>query len=210
MTRLATEHAELILDVPLALFFSQFAILPKMGRGIRGGGLRSARGAGRTLVPVVGALALVILLLGLALRVGRAGRALGVEGRRRGRVLGLARDFGLVFPVPGINGLHESVESIEGAGLSDAGNFIFDAVRETAVEDVAECTITIAMDLSSKAIELYYIFVYLLSFLHGQVVQLVFRVSNRVMWAKVGLQFGDELMVAVHPDEMGVGVGDIE
>ena len=37
--RLATEHAELFLDALLALFFSQFAILPELGRGIRGGGL---------------------------------------------------------------------------------------------------------------------------------------------------------------------------
>ena len=76
MAGLAAEHAEFLFDAPLALFFSQLAILPKMGRGIGGGGLRSAGGAGRTLVLVVGALALVILLLGLALGVGRAGRAL--------------------------------------------------------------------------------------------------------------------------------------
>ena len=90
------------------------------------------------------------------------------------------------------------------------GDFIFDVVGETTVEDVAECTIAIVMDLSSKVIELYNILVNLLSFLHGQVVPRVFCVPDRIMWAKVGLQFRDELMVAVHPDEMGIGVGDIE
>ena len=115
-----------------------------MGRGIGGGGLQSTRGAGRTLVPIVGALALVILLLGLALGVGRAGRALGVGGGGRRRVLGLVRDFGFALPVPGINGLHESAVTIEGAGLSDTGNFIFDVVGEATIEDVVECAIAIA------------------------------------------------------------------
>ena len=186
MARLATEHAEFLFDVLLALFFSQLAILSKMGGGIGGGRLQSTRGAERTLVLVVGALALVILLLGLALGVGRAGRALGVGSGRCRRVLDLVRDFRLVFPVPGINGLCKSVETIEGAGLSDAGDFIFDAVREAAVKDVAECTIAIAVDLSGEVIELYNIHIYFLSFLHGQVVQLVFHVSDRIMWTEVG------------------------
>ena len=50
----------------------------------------------------------------------------------------------------------------------------------------------------------------LLPFLHGQVVQLVLRISNQIMLAKIGLQFRDELMVVVHPDGTGIGVGDIE
>ena len=90
MTRLATKHAELFLDAPLVLFFSQFAILPKMGKRIGGGGLRSTGEAGRTLVSIVRALALVILLLGLALGVEQAGRTLGVGDGGHGRVLGLA------------------------------------------------------------------------------------------------------------------------
>ena len=119
-------------------------------------------------------------------------------------------DLRLAFPVPGIDGLRKSAESIKGAGLSKTGDFIFDAVGETAVEDVAECTIAIAVDLSGEAIELYDVLVDFLSFLHGQVVQLVLRVSNRIMRTKIGLQFGDELVVTVHPDGMGIGVGDIE
>ena len=115
-----------------------------------------------------------------------------------------------MLPVPGINGLCESVLTIEGVGLSNMGDFIFDVVGETMVEDVTKCAITIAMDLSSEAIELYDILIDLLPFLHGQVVQLMFCLSDRIMQTKVGLQFRDELMVVVHPDGMGVGVGDIE
>ena len=54
---------------------------------------------------------------------------------------------------------------------------------------MAEGTIAIDADLSSKAIELYNILVDFLPFLHGQVVQLVLHISNWVMWAKIGLQF---------------------
>ena len=115
-----------------------------------------------------------------------------------------------MLPVPGIDGLHESAVTIEGAGLSDVGDFIFDVVGETTIEDVAECTITIATDLSSKAIELYDILVDFLPFLHGQVVQLVLRISDWIMCAEIGLQCGNELMVVVHPDGTGIGVGDIE
>ena len=122
----------------------------------------------------------------------------------------MVRDLGLAFPVPGIDGLCKSAESIKGVGLSDAGDLIFDAVGETTIEDVVECAIAIAADLSGKAIELYDILVYFLSFLYGQVVQLVFCISDRVMQAEVGLQFRDKLMVAVHPDGTGIGVGDIE
>ena len=75
-----------------------------------------------------------------------------------------------MLPVPGINGLHKSVVTIKGVGLSDVGDFIFDAVRETTVEDVAECAIAIAIDLSSEAIELYDVLIDILPFLHGQVV----------------------------------------
>ena len=115
-----------------------------------------------------------------------------------------------MLPVPGIDGLCESVVTIEGVGLSNAGNFIFDAVREAAIEDVAECAIAIAADLSGEAIELYDILVDFLPFLHGQVVQLVLHISDWIMQAEIGLQFGKELMVVVHPDGTGVGVGDIE
>ena len=90
------------------------------------------------------------------------------------------------------------------------GDFIFGVVGETAVEDVAECAIAIAADLSGEVIELYDVLVDFLSFLHGQVVQLVLHVSDRIMQTKIGLQFRDKLVVTVHPDGTGIGVGDIE
>jgi len=64
MARLSAKHAELVLDAPLALFLGQLAIFSKMGGGFRGGGL----GAGGVLC-LVGALVLVVLLLGFTLGV---------------------------------------------------------------------------------------------------------------------------------------------
>ena len=100
--------------------------------------------------------------------------------------------------------------TIESAGLANMGNFILDAVGETAVEGVAEGAIAIAADLASKVVELNHILVYLLSVFHGQVVQLMFGVSDRVMQAEIGLQFGDELGIVVHPDGTGMGIGGVE
>ena len=150
---------------------------------------------------LVGALVLVVLLLGFTLGVGRGGGVAfgGRVGRGGSGGLGLACNFRFALPVPGVDGLHESVVTIKGVGLANMGNFVLDAVRETTVEDVVEGAITVAADLASEAVELYHVLVYLLSFFHGQVVQLMFGISNRVMQAKVGLQFGDKLGVVVHP-----------
>ena len=71
MAGLSAEHAELVLDAPLALFLGQLSIFSKMGRGF-GGGRVGTGGALR----LVRALVLVVLLLGFTLGVGggRVGR----------------------------------------------------------------------------------------------------------------------------------------
>jgi len=196
MAWLSAEHAELVLDAPLALFLGQLSIFSKMGGGFGGGGL----GAGGAL-RLVGALILVVLLLGFTLGVGGGGGIAFRGGVRRGGRggLGLARNFRLALPVPGVDGLRESAVTIEGAGLANVGNFILDAVGETAVKDVAESAVAIAADLASEVVELNHVLVDLLSFFHGQVVQLMFGISDGVVRAKVGFQFGDKLGVIVHP-----------
>jgi len=72
MAWLSTEHAELVFDVPLALFLGQLAIFSKMGGGFGGGGL----GTGGVL-RLVGTLVLVVLLLGFTLGVRRGGGGVG-------------------------------------------------------------------------------------------------------------------------------------
>jgi len=104
-----------------------------------------------------------------------------------------------VLPVPGVDGLHESAVAIEGAGFANARDFVLDAVGETAVKDVAESVITIAVDLVSEMVELNHVLVDFLSFFHGQIIQLVFSISNGVVQAKVGFQFRNKLCIVVHP-----------
>ena len=111
----------------------------------------------------------------------------------------MARNFRFALPVPGVDGLCESVVTIEGVGLANVRDFDLDMVGETAVEDVVEGAIAIAVDLASKAVELNHVLVDFLSFFHRQIIQLVFGVSNGVMQAKVGFQFRDELGIVVHP-----------
>jgi len=196
MAWLSAEHAELVLDVLLALFLSQFSIFSKMGGGFGGGGL----GAGGALC-LVGALVLGVLLLGFTLGVGGGGGGAfgGGVGQGGSGGLGLARNFRFALPVPGVNGLCKSAVTIKGAGFANAGNFILDVVGETTVKDVAESAITIAVDLASEAVKLDHILVDFLSFFHGQIIQLVFSISDRVVRAEVGFQFGDELGIVVHP-----------
>jgi len=62
-----------------------------------------------------------------------------------------------VLPVPGIDGLCESVVTIKGVWFANMRDFVLDAVGETAVEDVAEGAIAIAVNLASEVVELNHI-----------------------------------------------------
>ena len=64
---------------------------------------------------------------------------------------------------------------------------------------MAECAVAITADLAGEAVELNDILVYFLSIFHGQVVQLVLRISDRVVQTEVRLEFLDKLLVVVHP-----------
>ena len=65
---------------------------------------------------------------------------------------------------------------------------------------VPEGTFSIALDLHHDLVELNYVLDDTLTVLHGQVVELVLHISNRVMWTKVYLEFQDKLLVVFHPE----------
>ena len=90
------------------------------------------------------------------------------------------------------------MEFVESHGFSDSRDLILDSIRETIVKVVPEGTFSITPDLRSDLVEFNNIFVDVLTILHGQMVQLVFRISDRVMWSKVGLEFQDKLLEVVH------------
>ena len=63
-------------------------------------------------------------------------------------------------------------------------DLVLDSVRHPIVEDVAECTWTITMDLTGQAVKLDDVLADVLAILHREMIQLVFSISNRVMQAK--------------------------
>ena len=86
-----------------------------------------------------------------------------------------------------------------GGGLPDARNLIFDAVGKAIIKVVPEGTFSITSDLRSNPIELYDVLVDPLPVFHGEVVELVFSISDGVMRTEVGLELQDELLEVVLP-----------
>ena len=64
---------------------------------------------------------------------------------------------------------------------------------------VPEGTFFITSDLRSNPIELHDVLVDPLPVFHGEVVELVFSISDGVMWTEVGLELQDELLEVVLP-----------
>ena len=86
------------------------------------------------------------------------------------------------------------------------GDLILDTIRQTIIKVVPEGTFSIAPDLRCDLVELDHVLGDTLTILHGQVVELVLRISNRIVWTKVHLEFQDELLIVFHPEWTEVGV----
>ena len=71
---------------------------------------------------------------------------------------------------------------------------------------VLESTCFIALDLCHNLVELNYVLGDMLTVLHGQMVELVLCISDRVMQTKVHLEFQDKLFVVFHLEWTEVGV----
>ena len=71
---------------------------------------------------------------------------------------------------------------------------------------VLEGTFSIALDLCHDPVELNHVLGDTLTVLHGQVVELVLCISNRIVWTKIHLEFQDELLIALHPEWMELGI----
>ena len=119
-------------------------------------------------------------------------------------------DSRLALPIAHINSLDEGTEFVESHGFSDLRDLVLDSIRETIVKVVPEGTFSITPDLQSDPVEFNNIFVDVLTILHGQMVQLVFRISNWVMWSKVGLKFQDELLEVIHPGRVECWIFHLE
>ena len=90
-------------------------------------------------------------------------------------------DLGLVLPIVCINQLCQRVELGESGRLSNTGDLILDTIRQTVIKVVPEGTFSIALDLHCDSVELSHILGDTLTVLHGQVVELVLHISDRVV-----------------------------
>ena len=71
---------------------------------------------------------------------------------------------------------------------------------------VLEGTFSIVPDLHCDPVELDHVLGDMLTVLHGQVVELVLCISDRVMQTKVHLEFQDKLLIIFHPESTEVRV----
>ena len=86
------------------------------------------------------------------------------------------------------------------------GDLVLDTIRQIIIKVVPEGTFSIAPDLHRNPVEHNHVLGDMLTVLHGQVVELVLHISNRVVWTKVCLEFQDKLLIIFHPEWMEVRV----
>jgi len=101
--------------------------------------------------------------------------------------------FSFVLPVASINGLRKSAELKEGTRSAHTRDFILNLIWKSIIEHVAECAFTISFDLGGIAVKLHKILI------NSMVVQLMLRISNRIGWSKIGLEFNNTLLIVIHP-----------
>ena len=93
----------------------------------------------------------------------------------------MAANFRLALPKVCINSLDKGIGFVESCGFSNSRDLILDMIREIIVEVVLEGTFSVILDLKSNLVKFDHIFVDVLTILHGQIVQLVFCITNWVM-----------------------------
>ena len=113
----------------------------------------------------------------------------------------MAANFRLALPIACIYSLDKVTKIGESGGLPDARNLIFDVVGKAIIKVVPEGTFSVTSDLQSNPIELHNVLVDPLPIFHGEVVELVFSISDGVMRTEVGLELQDELLEVVLPQQ---------
>ena len=90
----------------------------------------------------------------------------------------------LVLPIACIDLLGEHMQSIQSPQFTNPGQFVFYLVWKTGIEVVPEGTITIALDLRGQPVEVHNVLRDMVTILHLKVIELMFCISDRVMWTK--------------------------
>ena len=90
------------------------------------------------------------------------------------------------------------------------GDLILELLRQAIVEVVPESTFTIAAYLTHIAIELDDILGDLMVVQHGQVVEAMLHITNRVVGSEIQVEFLSEPQIIVHPQWAELGVSQQE
>ena len=114
-------------------------------------------------------------------------------------------DFGVTFPVVGINRLDQGVESVEVVQFADSCNFVFDVAGKSIVELAAEGSVA-PIDFGGELLEADNVFSNFLVIMHFESFKLIFSIGFNVERTKVGPEFGNELVIIVGPGQVGVRV----
>jgi len=79
-------------------------------------------------------------------------------------------DLFLVFPISGIDLLGEDAKTVQSAQLTDVAYLVLDSVGETCIEVVTQGAITVALNLGRDTVEVNYVSIGTMVFLHVEVV----------------------------------------
>ena len=78
-------------------------------------------------------------------------------------------------------------------------DLVFDLVGKSIVEAPAKSSMTPISNLACQVVPFYNVFSDPLTVAHLQSLKLSFRISHRVMWTEVSLEFIKEVIPMVHP-----------
>ena len=104
-----------------------------------------------------------------------------------------------MLPVASVNLLHKGTKPIQQPRFAYMAELIFYSVWEAVIEIMLEGTISIALDLGSKAIEVNNVSCNVMVVLYLEVVKQVLGISDQIMRSEGGMEFCDKGYPAVHP-----------
>ena len=110
-----------------------------------------------------------------------------------------------MFPLAGINGLDEGMESVKVVHFADSCNFILDMARKSIVELTAEGSVT-PINFGRELLKADYVFSNFLVIMHFELFKLIFSISFNVKWTEGGPEFRDEFIIVIRPSGVGMWV----
>src|SRR6201981_341479 len=99
---------------------------------------------------------------------------------------------------------------MEGSRFPYTGDLILKPLRQAIIEVVPESTFTVAVYLTRIAIEFDDVLGDLMVVRHGQVVETMLRIADRVVGSEIRAEFMREARIIVHPQRTELGINQQE